>query len=108
MGIWQVATQRARAAAHVSAAGLTLLFALPIGGYLVYQHYGRSQELNIRAMRHAEIYSRRIEQVLGQAGIAATAEPTDMPRSSTAPRTIRWTPTDCACRRPCSPGCWTM
>jgi len=72
MGIWQVAIERAKAAAYVSAAGLTLFFAAPIGGYLLSQHFGKTQEFETRSLRHAEIYSRRIEQVLGQASTATT------------------------------------
>jgi diguanylate cyclase (GGDEF)-like protein/PAS domain S-box-containing protein len=72
MGIWQVAIGRAKAAAHVSAAGLTLLFAAPIAAYLLYQHHGRAQELQIRSARHAEIFSHRIEQLLNQASTATT------------------------------------
>jgi len=72
MGIWQVAKQRAREAVHLSATGLTLLFAAPIGGYLVYQQYDAGRELEIRALRHVEIYGHRLEQSLKQAGTAAT------------------------------------
>lgn len=72
MGIWQVAALRAREAAHLSATGLTLLFVAPIGCYLFYQQNSRSHELEIRAERHAQIYSHRIEQALGQASSAAT------------------------------------
>lgn len=67
MGIWQVATLRAREAAHISATGLTLLFAAPIGCYLVYEQYSQVQALDVRAAHHAEIYTQRIEQALIQA-----------------------------------------
>ncbi|RIX49687.1 MAG: EAL domain-containing protein [Rhodocyclales bacterium GT-UBC] len=72
MGIWQIAATKAREAAHFSAAGLSLLFVAPIGGYLFYQYSQRSDELESRAIRHAEIYSQRVELALTQAATATT------------------------------------
>ncbi|MBS1157702.1 MAG: hypothetical protein H6R15_121 [Proteobacteria bacterium] len=72
MGIWKVAIQRARRAAHLSAIGLTLLFVAPIGGHFLYQQNTTAAELDNRAAQHAEIYRRRIELLLNQAAVAAT------------------------------------
>ena len=72
MGIWQAATKRAREAAHLTAAGLTLLFVAPVGGYLIYQQHSQSREFDLRAAHHAELCSQRVQQTLNQAGMAAT------------------------------------
>jgi len=88
MSVWQVVAQRAREAAHLSAAGITLLFVAPVGIYLLHQQHSTRVDLDQRATHHAEIYGQRITNALSRT-VAATTVLADSFREQDIPQLTR-------------------
>lgn len=71
MKVWQKALQSDGGYAHLAAAGITLLFSLPIAIYLGYQQYRQSDEILLQASQYAAKHLHIIDETLGRAGAAA-------------------------------------
>ncbi|MBI2307358.1 MAG: EAL domain-containing protein [Rhodocyclales bacterium] len=67
---WKELIRNARGMAHVVAAGTTLLFALPVGAFLVHQQITDSAERDALVTRHANLHVRMIEESLDRAATA--------------------------------------
>ncbi|MFC5302933.1 EAL and GGDEF domain-containing protein [Azospira restricta] len=67
---WQQLIRDARGMAHVVAAGTTLLFALPVGAYLVHRQIADDAEREALVTRHANLHVRMIEAALERTATA--------------------------------------
>lgn len=67
MNRWNNLIRNARGMAHVVAAGTTLLFAVPIGGYFAHQQSAQKTEREAQVVLHANFHVRMIEDALERA-----------------------------------------
>ncbi|HEX5802392.1 MAG TPA: hypothetical protein VFY24_05170, partial [Azospira sp.] len=81
---WKELIQSARGMAHLVAAGTTLLFALPLGAYLVHQQLSLSAQRDADVARHAALHVRMLDDALERASTATRLLADALPARSPA------------------------
>ncbi|HJW26569.1 MAG TPA: EAL domain-containing protein [Rhodocyclaceae bacterium] len=84
MKLWHKALQRTRGFAPLAAAGVTLVFSLPLGLFLGYLQYVQHDEALDQAREHAVVHVRMLDETLGQAREAARLVAEALPSRSHA------------------------